>query len=129
MGNNKYTELDKLFQSKLNDGIIENGSWKNPTDDAFLSALNNIEPKEKVEKKRVIWWPYLFLLFIPVVVLGIWNTGQVNDLKSEMNDISAQVSKSNVVSGVIEKNTKTTFDIDEGSSLIRNEESLTLENN
>ena len=97
MGKKKFTELDKLFQSKLKDENIENGAWNNPTDDAFISAMKNIEPHEIDEKKKIVWWPYLILLFIPVLILGIWNAGQMSELKSEIDEINAQVNQASTL--------------------------------
>lgn len=93
MGKNKYTELDKLFQSKLKDGNVENGEWNNPTDDAFFSAMNQLQPEVEAEEKKAVWWPYLFLLFIPILFLTIRNTDQVNELKTDLDNISDFVNQ------------------------------------
>ena len=101
MGNNKYTELDKLFQSKLEGDKVENGEWNNPTDDAFFSAMREIGQEEKPSKKKIVWWPYLFLLFIPLGILGIWNANQVNELKTEIDEIYVNSNKENATSEAI----------------------------
>lgn len=103
MGKNKYTELDKLFQSKLKSGQVENGAWNNPTDDAFMSAMRNIQPQEQAPKKeKIVWWPYLFLLFIPVFFFGIWNADRVSDLKSEI-DVMQQTNHAQLDKATSEK--------------------------
>ena len=91
MGKNSYTELDKLFQSKLKDGNLENGDWNNPTDDAFLAAMSQVKPQEK-SKKKTRWWPLLFLLLIPILLIGVKYTDEVNNLRSELNEIQQQVN-------------------------------------
>ena len=92
MGKNSYTELDKLFQSKLKDGNVENGTWNNPTDDAFMAAMNQVKPEEK-SKKKAAWWPLSFLLLIPLLLIGIKYTDEVNDLRSELDEIQQQINE------------------------------------
>lgn len=94
MGKNKYTDLDKLFQSKLSEGRIESGEWNDPTDDAFFSAMRkvNSSTEQVKEKKKLAWWPFLFLFLIPLSLLVIWNANEVNGLKTEIKDIQQKES-------------------------------------
>ena len=89
MGKNQYTELDKLFQSKLKEGKVESGIWNDPTDDIFLAAMDSVNTPETKKKKRV-FWPFYLFAFLGLLSLGVWNTKKVGELSTTISEIQLQ---------------------------------------
>ena len=90
MGKNQYTELDKLFRSKLGEENLSSGDWNEPTDDMFLAAMESVNKQDELprKKKRAIW-PFFLIPFIALLSISIWNLMEVGALKSTINNMQS----------------------------------------
>lgn len=91
MGKNQYTDLDKLFQSKLGEDRIASGEWNEPTDDMFFAAMEKVNEPVPSKKRRRIW-PFFFVGFIMLLGLTTWNLFRVDELTSVINELQDETN-------------------------------------
>jgi len=91
MGKNQYTELDKLFRSKLGEDKLSSGDWNEPTDDIFLAAMEKVnKPAEVSRKKKRTIWPFFLIPFFALLSISVWNSIEVDSLKSTINEMQEE---------------------------------------
>lgn len=106
MGKNQYTEIDKLFRSKLGSEAVSPGAWNEPTDDMFLAAMEQVnKPPEKSNKRRRLFWPFLLIPFVGLLGVTISNALKVDELRSTISEMkSSELVSSTPLVSIAENN-------------------------
>ncbi len=87
MDERKYTELDKIFQSRLGRNNQQALEWNTPSDDILESALDLIDlSEERPKSNRLV----MFLSLLVVLLIGIasYNIYSVKVLQDKLGEMS-----------------------------------------
>lgn len=80
---NTYNEIDKFFQSKLNEGVLVNESWNTPPKQVLDNALDIVNANTG-QKRKKYWLLLLLLLSGGVLFLVIWNSVSINQIHQKL---------------------------------------------
>ena len=92
MGKNQYTEIDKLFRSKLGEDKLSSGPWNEPTDDIFQAAMEKVNDKGPKKKRRGIW-PFFLVGFLGLLGFTSWNALKVDALATTISEMKKEESR------------------------------------
>lgn len=92
------SELDNLFQSRLNNLEGDESSWNVPSDSVFEGALGVIDAQDKKKRKVVVLWAASILVVAFIIGMTVWNYRMIQlvDQKVEELRTGRQLAGTNV---------------------------------
>ena len=82
MEKNNYTDIDKLFQSRLAD----EGNERIPSNELFKRAMEKVKPEKKQKRRPVLFW-LLGLMIIMTSIVSLINYYHIKSVKQDIENL------------------------------------------